>query len=266
MRGTIADIIKEILEDGTKTPSELKEATKRKVLESLGSFSDQNYHYHLKKLISRGEIKKVPTIYDLTRVETDEVYREVHESIAFIQNKEEDEGIIHSKIRRLRLLSQNSRVADLEFIDALEECLENPKITNQKENFEEFINLLSNILRLERSQKTSKQIVLKITNEILTKIIILLKKNSEFPGNYVISFLCETGKEEAINVLFEKIKEYKDEMSTKINDIGHILKGTGNSKQLKIIKKNIYGLIRSNDNKLKYIGKKFDSYVCWSGI
>ena len=78
MRLAISEIIKEVLKEGHKTPYELREQTKKKVLEFRGNFSEQTYHYHLKKLVDGGEVKKIPRIYELIKDETNEIRLEVH--------------------------------------------------------------------------------------------------------------------------------------------------------------------------------------------
>lgn len=261
MRG-MRETIVEVLKEGVKTPKELREQTEKRVSEMHGNFSAKNYYYHLKKLVDGGVVKKIPRTYELIKEETDEVRLEVQECTRVLQNKEEHAEVLRSRIRRLRLLSQNYRIASPKVIETLEECLENPRIIDNPESFEELAKLLTNILSYERGRIPA--LILKTTNGILNKIIEVLKRKLEFPSNYTIGFLCKSGKKEAVDLLFDKIREFKHGLtSEQIEMAGYHMRAVRNPVQLKIINGNIDGLIRDDDERLKEIGKKLDELISW---
>ena len=63
--------------------------------------------------------------------------------------------------------------------------------------------------------------------------------------------------------MFEKIKEYKNDTNRERQFIGSLFREISSQNQLKVIKKNIDDLIRSDDKELKELGKWFDGFICY---
>jgi len=110
VRGAISEIIKELLEEGDKSPKELREGTRKKALERSTSFTEKNYYYHLKKLQEREEVKKIFVHkYELVREEAKEDRLKALEYIRVIKQKRNDDVLL-SRIDQLKTLCARRRV------------------------------------------------------------------------------------------------------------------------------------------------------------
>jgi len=266
MRGEISEIIKELLRTGSKKPKELREQTKKKVLELGGSFSDPNYYYHLKKLQKIEEVKKID-IQQYELIEEKEVDPEVRVCASTIRISDDREKVYRS-IQRLRILTEKKkRIAHQpDVLHAFEECLGNSKIVANPEIFQELTLALGSILRLEREIKNqeSDKIIERITDEILGKVINIVKRKSEFPEEYTIEFLAECNKEESVTILFWLTQKFKHQISiNQVETVGRALKKLY-PKHHRIINQGIGTLNQSGDEKLSEFAKKISDIVAWA--
>lgn len=258
MRRGIPEIIKEVLNEGSQKSKELHEKTRKRVLELGRSFSDQNYYYHLKKLVKGGEVKKID-IRHYELIEEVEIDAEVQECIKVIRGKEEQKRVIQDRIKQLRILSQNNRIATLSnVISTIEECLENPKILDYDISFEELTFMLKNILDFERKHRLSgsEKIIGILTGNILKKVIDRLHKKPDFPGTYTSRFLAASGERESVEVFFEKkIRALSKFDENQIETLGYNLKELY-LKHQQIINSHIDDLLRSDDELYQKIAIK----------
>jgi len=208
VRRAIPEIIKELLKEGDKSPKELREGTKKKALELESSFTEQNYYYHLKRLVERGEVRRIMVRkYELVREEAEEDRLNALEYIRIIKT-DRDCGVLLSRIDQLKTLCARKRVARFPKVrSGFRECLENPEVTGNSNIFGEFALILEQVLNVEEhsSSPDSKEIIQDVLS-ISEKIISIVEGNPDFPSQGSILFLGKTGKEKVVHVLFHHQK------------------------------------------------------------
>ena len=90
--------------------------------------------------------------------------------------------------------------------------------------------------------------------------------SAQLPFVYTSEGICPyDSSARAIDILFEKIKEFKKEANEERQYIGSLFREMINRKRMKVLEKNIDDLIRSDDKELKKLGKWFDGFICYRG-
>jgi len=259
VRRAIPEIIKELLEEGDKSPKELLEGTKKRALEIDTSFTKQNYYYHLKKLVERGEVRKIFVHkYGLIREEAKEDRFRALEYIETIK-KEGNEDVLLSRIEQLKGLCARKRVARFPDVRlSFQECLENPAVVGNSRIFGEFVSVLVQVLDIEYyrikdgKDSDSKEIIQDVLLRTSETIISAVEENPDFPTQDLILFLGMTEKEKAVHMLFERIKNNGSVAKKRISDLTTALKNLY-KKYSKLIDEYIDNLIRKGDDTVREV-------------
>ena len=216
----------------------------------------------LKQLERSGFIKHITDYYKILE-DKDADSDEVQECIEVIRNEEEQEHVIQDRIKHLRILSKKNRIATLSNVMCtIEECLENPKILDCVESFEELTFMLKNILDFERKHRLqgSEKIIEELTSRVPKKVIDHLDKKPDFPGARASRFLAASGKREAVEIFFKKIRTLSKFNENQIEELGYNLKLLY-PKHQRIINSHIDDLLRSEDELYQKIAKKLQETI-----
>ncbi len=222
MRGEVDDVILHVLNNGCRTPEELK-------LECLrnGEISVSTYHRRLTILINRGKIKKINEYRLVGEKEADPA--ELYDTIQKL--KETDHEItLKTRSEDLKRLVDGKRVAHFRnVLTFLENSINNPKFKAPIV----LCNLIISIRRIlayERKRDKPDIRTIKRINRTIIQMKQIIDKQLDgitedvedretFPVynvlNEVLRFLGETGESEAVSVIFRLVtrvpeKEYKE--------------------------------------------------------
>jgi len=263
VRRAIPEIIKALLKEGKKSPNELLEGTRKKTLELESSFTEQNYYYHLKRLVKRGEVRKIFVHkYELVKEEGKIDRLNALEHIRIIKT-DRNEEVLLSRIDQLKTLCARKRVARFPGVRLrFRECLENPTVTGNSRIFGEFVFMLAQVLSSEegRSSADSKEIVQDVLLRTSESIISAVEASPDFLVQGSILFLGKTGKEEAVHLLFKKIKNNGSSAEQGIHDLTTALKNLY-EKYSKLIDTYIDDLIRNGDDTVRKVAKQIRSDI-----
>ena len=220
----------------------------------------------LKQLEKYGLIEHIPDVYKIAKKLEEANREEVDYCLNSIQDENENEDVIHENLRKLRIISSRRRIATIpKALQSLEESLANPKITRNCENFKEYILILKNVLQFEQQYHVpeTENIIQQITGQMLEKILVILKGKPDYPNLEVLDFLAISGKQIAIEMMFELAYRFKNEFNTnhsKIEELGNAL-AIAHPENLLIIDTKIDDLIRNPD--LSKVGIKIKEILSW---
>jgi hypothetical protein len=230
MRRGIGEIIKEVLGDGCKNPTQLKKITKLKARQLGTSFSEPNYHYHLSKLVRLGEVlRSGEVVYCLTGEEL-ETYRIQMKGCLRAISEADNDSIRVSRLMELKFLLARERTLHFpEVKEFFQQSLQNPEFINNLEILGKLVEAMSTLLIFE--EQNPKPDSKRLTRDLIddTRIIPLISKSPGFPNSNIIRFLGLSGALEAVDTLFEKIKAYptqatrgSDDLSVALGDLYRI--------------------------------------------
>lgn len=249
------EIIEEALKKGLKTPAELKSAC-------VGpNLSKSSYHRHLNKLIKQRKVKQTKREYEWIG-EREAEFDEVRDCMQAIKT-ETNTMVLLRRINQLQQLSSKRVAHHPGVISGLKECLGNPEVVNDSEASGELVFTIARILEFEQGHPApnSDRIIADLINETWNRIV---DRGPGLLDHATIFFLGLTGRKEAVEAIFRKIKEDPREAIQRINDLSIAL-GRQNlyKKYYKLINKRLDELTVSKNETLKEVAGKLHGSIIW---
>jgi hypothetical protein len=110
------------------------------------------------------------------------------------------------------------------------------------------------MLRFERKNPSpdSKRYINDLIGQVFFQIINITRNFENFPSGHTLLNFRESGKESAIKLIFEKIKDHVEDINLSNSNLSYALGRDGSlySNNIQLVNKEIDDLLSSNDQQL----------------
>ena len=121
--------------------------------------------------------------------------------------------LLHGRLYQLLGISKTHKIAQIPGVMfALKKGLENDILINNNEIFDILVQIITNIVLIERDypMETSKRIITEVETEFISVLNNIIKRKRKFPSGFQLELLSISGNLDTVNIIFEKIPFYKN--------------------------------------------------------
>jgi len=168
-------------------------------------------------------------------------------------------------VNELNQLSWNERVAHYPEVGlGIRERLEDPEVLRNPEIFKESVYALAVIIDFEQRNKSpdSVELIEEIVNTNFSRIMSIINDNPDFLGYRTLFFLGRSGKIEAVDFIFEWIRNNPEKAQRELYNLASAL-GKQNlyKKYESQISQHLDDLMRTRDKTLLQTAKNLDKII-----